>query len=206
WKRNKGKTGIYGSGQGPTVDHTLGTAEGYYVYLDTRTGRRGETGKLSIMITNPSSTTTTKCLSFWFYMRGSYVNKLEIFIREAGGKLTQIWQRVRGLDDQWYHGHVNIMQTGSYQLVFVGYRGSTVSSVIALDDISILEGGCPVDPNTCDFEDKDLCGFIADNSTGRQWLQTKGGDTNNPTAPTADHTYETGKGDVIPLMSKIDNI
>lgn len=44
WKRKQGRTPSYGTG--PSVDHTTGTNQGYYMYIETSYGTVGDRARM----------------------------------------------------------------------------------------------------------------------------------------------------------------
>lgn len=77
WLRSKGVTGT--SFTGPSVDHTKGTSQGYYMYIETSAPRvAGDKARLLSQV-YPSSG-TAKCFSFYYHMYGSDVGSLNVYL------------------------------------------------------------------------------------------------------------------------------
>ncbi len=64
WTRLAGMTPTVGTG--PDVDHTLGTASGHYLYLETSNGSYGHEAHLTSPVFDPSQFGSTCTFSFWF--------------------------------------------------------------------------------------------------------------------------------------------
>ena len=56
-------------------------------------------------------------------------------------------------------------------------------------------GECVVNSNTCQFEDKNLCGYTLDDNGDYQWVWTQGSSPSSNKGPqTGDHTTNTETG------------
>ena len=80
------------------------------------------------------------------------------------------------------------------QLVIESVRGSSYKGDIAIDDVSLLDGACPL-PGSCDFED-DLCTWtnLRGSVDDFDWTRQNGDTASFNTGPKADHTEGTPKG------------
>ena len=79
-----------------------------------------------------------------------------------------------------------------FQIVFEATRGRTFMSDIALDDIQIIQGSCPL-PGSCNFE-VGLCGYTNIQGDQFDWTRAKGGTPSVMTGPTYDHTTNSPQG------------
>ncbi|XP_035690046.1 MAM and LDL-receptor class A domain-containing protein 1-like, partial [Branchiostoma floridae] len=80
WTRNYG--GSPTSSTGPSVDHTLGTSSGHYMYLETSVGSPGQVARL-VSAPFPASG-TPYCLRFYYHMFGDHIETLNVYIRKQG--------------------------------------------------------------------------------------------------------------------------
>ncbi|XP_041467508.1 MAM and LDL-receptor class A domain-containing protein 1-like [Lytechinus variegatus] len=104
WNRGSGKRSSY---SGPSVDHTLGSTSGYYIYLDTSTGSSGDYAQLLSGTITPSSDGV--CLLWWYNMNGPDINKLEVW---KYGSIKE-WVRVGHQGPDWKQGQLFL--TGSFR-------------------------------------------------------------------------------------------
>jgi len=76
WTRDSG--GTPSSGTGPTVDHTTGTASGFYLYTESSTNGTGFPNKTALLESPCIDLigTTDATLSFWYHMVGSAMGTL----------------------------------------------------------------------------------------------------------------------------------
>lgn len=77
WIRSKGSTGT--SFTGPSFDHTKGTRDGYYMYLETSAPRvTGDKARLLSQVYPGSN--TDKCFMFYYHMYGSDIGNLNVYL------------------------------------------------------------------------------------------------------------------------------
>uniref|UniRef100_UPI0037E9907F MAM domain-containing glycosylphosphatidylinositol anchor protein 2-like n=1 Tax=Semicossyphus pulcher TaxID=241346 RepID=UPI0037E9907F len=89
-------------------------------------------------------------------MYGSHVGTLRVYVNDrkthAGGNEegTLKWIETGNKGDQWQEARVAIKHEEAFWFVFVYQRGMNTGGDVALDDITILPGGCysepPIDP------------------------------------------------------------
>ncbi|XP_022096502.1 MAM and LDL-receptor class A domain-containing protein 1-like [Acanthaster planci] len=192
WRRLSGATGS--SQTGPSVDHTLGTSAGYYIYIEVSFQSSGDKARLESPIITAS--TTPKCLTFWYHMYGDHINQLNVYTRDAGSTALgpAKWTRKGTRDDQWYVGDMMGTSTAGYQIIFEGIAGNSYRGDIALDDITVTNGLCPV-RDLCEFEDTHLCQYSQETANDDfDWTQNSGPTPTANTGPKVDHTYQTAAG------------
>ncbi|XP_071486325.1 MAM and LDL-receptor class A domain-containing protein 1-like [Diadema antillarum] len=193
WVRQQGSTGSVGTG--PSVDHTTGTANGYYVYIETSSPR--VPGDEARIMSPVISTTFRQCLNFWYHMFGPTIETLNVFARRNDSATSDlgnlVWSSQGQKSDEWFLGSVTIAEAYPYQLVFQAYVGSSFTGDIALDDITIRQGDCEATA-TCDFENSLICGYRQDATDNFDWTYWSG-DTPTPlTGPSVDVTYGSAYG------------
>ncbi|KAL5006374.1 hypothetical protein ScPMuIL_015180 [Solemya velum] len=175
---------------GPSVDHTLGTAQGYYLYIDASPPRRvNDTARLvssAVLSANP------QCLHFWYHMYGPHVNTLSVILRVNSTYGLPVWTRVGTYDSAWHIANVNIQNNDTYNMVFEAVRGTDYKGDIALDDIHVTDGPCAADTSLCTFEDSNICGYTQ--PTQLKWIRRYQWTPTHNTGPGADHTYGTRSG------------
>ncbi|MBN1296591.1 carboxypeptidase regulatory-like domain-containing protein [bacterium] len=141
WTLDQG--GTPSTGTGPVVDHTTGTATGWYAYLETSTG---STGNAAILYGVCFDTTgmTSPLFSFWYHMYGATMGTLDVQITlDGGGTWTTVWTLSGDQGDTWYNAAIDLSAyAGSIIGVqFVGYRGTSFTGDMAIDDLFLGEPG-----------------------------------------------------------------
>lgn len=143
WQADVGGTGS--SGTGPTVDHTLGTTAGSYIYLETSTGAGQDT-----FFSSPYdlSGMTVPCFSYWYHMAGATMGTLDVQISVVGsGTWTTIstftGPQQAAQTDPWLESVSNLSAYAGQTVIFqfIGIRGTSFTGDMAIDDVCVLE--CP---------------------------------------------------------------
>jgi M6 family metalloprotease-like protein len=126
---------------GPSVDHTIGTSLGTYMYTESSSGVAGNAAYLLSPLID-LSTIASPTLRFYYHMYGATMGTLSVEVYN-GGAWTQIWtisgqQHISGATP-WTE---QILDLSGYkndyeQIRFKGVRGSGTTSDMAVDDISI---------------------------------------------------------------------
>ncbi|XP_062407771.1 MAM and LDL-receptor class A domain-containing protein 1 [Sardina pilchardus] len=124
----------------PAADHTLGTAQGYYLSANLWKHGKGSRGRIQsdVKAATPAS---GECWMFWYHMDGEDVGELNIYLQQpekpGGGSLQPLWGRRGDQGDLWRHGRATVHSPdANYQIVFEGKNDYDAGS-IALDDIFI---------------------------------------------------------------------
>ncbi|XP_019646171.1 PREDICTED: MAM and LDL-receptor class A domain-containing protein 1-like [Branchiostoma belcheri] len=184
WSRRSGSTPS--TSTGPSADHTTGG--GYYIYIETSSGSSGSVARvISPLVT----TTSAKCVQFWYHMYGRDVNRLRVYIKTGSSLGNPVWTRTGTQGNQWRFGQVDIPAGTSFNIVFEARRGSGPFGDISLDDISIVDNSCSPGTFNCDFE-LGLCGWRQAHDDNFDWSRHSGSTPSDDTGPSADHT--TGSG------------
>lgn len=87
--------------------NTLFLLDGYYIYLETSSGRSGSKAQLQSPNFNINRG-QRKCLSLWFHMYGPNVGYLNVYLKKNGVLGRPIWQRNGNKGNQWRQGTINI--------------------------------------------------------------------------------------------------
>jgi hypothetical protein len=138
WTWHKGETDSFGTG--PSRDHTLGTSEGHYMYLEVSATFKGQKARL---ISSTFRTDSSKrCeLRIFYHMLGRDIGALNIYTRSAiGGLERQIFNRTREIGDFWERGDIRIIETNPFQIIIEGVTGQSFMGDIGIDDISFTDG------------------------------------------------------------------
>ena len=136
-------------GTGPLYDATTPTiAGGVYMYLETSTTNVGPAELISPPI--DISTITNPEVEFWYHMHGATINKLVLLAEDATGTRTildsLVGQQQPVQADPFLQRNVSLsgLTPGTYTFVFEGYRGTSFTGDIAIDDFRVQTGAsCP---------------------------------------------------------------
>ncbi|GAB4327963.1 MAG: hypothetical protein Kow00127_20650 [Bacteroidales bacterium] len=136
---------------GPIGDHTTGTAEGRFLYLEAS----GECYEKKAIFHSPCfdlSGLTNPGVLFWFSLNGADMGTLHLDVVSDGVLYKDVMDPISGnWGNQWYEGHAYLDQFAGKQisLRFRGYTGDGEYSDMAIDDITITEvsatGSLPAD-------------------------------------------------------------
>ncbi len=142
WQVNAGGTGS--TNTGPTVDHTLGTPSGIYLYTEASSGTQGDSAWVLSPCIDLSSYLGAK-LTFWYHMWGPDIDTLAIDIFDGttwtNNIYTIVGQQQANQTDPWLKASVNLTP---YIFVmerfrFRALRGASYGGDISIDDIYIEE-------------------------------------------------------------------
>lgn len=131
----------------------------------------------------------TSVLSFKFHMYGATMGMLFVEARVASDVWTKLWEKVGDQGQQWQDAAVQVPADTTH-MRFVGTTGSSWSSDIAIDALSLAPGSVtttttttplPVANTSCDFE-AGFCNWT--NSGSKQWTIRQGTTPSNNTGPT----------------------
>ncbi|XP_078483553.1 MAM and LDL-receptor class A domain-containing protein 1 isoform X3 [Ciona intestinalis] len=189
WIRGSGR--IDGYTTGIAYDHTYGTADGHYMYMDTS----ASTGQRARLVSRTYPPTNAQCLTFYSHVYGSNTGTLSVFYKEENGLPMLLWSISEDMNNHWRPMQVTITATTPYQIIFESTVGSEVGDGhnIAIDDILLLPDACPP-LGSCTFEDG-LCTWQnSENSDDFDWLRAAGESMTADTGPTVDHTLGTPYG------------
>ncbi|KAM3910354.1 IgGFc-binding protein-like, partial [Leptodactylus fuscus] len=126
---------------GPSFDHTTG--DGYYLYIDGRFSNYGNIARLE----SPDNCFSGKhCLRFWYHMYGvaDYM-QLRVTVLRADG-LEVMFDVMGNAGDVWRLEEIFLPDSDITKIFIEGFRGEDYRSDVAIDDISLVPGYCPVTP------------------------------------------------------------
>ncbi|XP_041467541.1 MAM and LDL-receptor class A domain-containing protein 1-like [Lytechinus variegatus] len=193
WRRASGST--ESTGTGPTNDHTRGTKEGFYMYVD---GSFTFPWSISTLYSEIFDKTTAGggCFSFWYHwLKSSVVTTppLTVYLRqyspptvhdpqvmfEASGESSEFWRR----------GQFDVESPTDFQILFQASLPSTDD--FAIDDTVLTTSPCE-EPNLwdCTFEDGE-CGYTQVDDDEFDWSPKSGDTSSSLTGPSFDHTLGT---------------
>ncbi|XP_072014819.1 MAM and LDL-receptor class A domain-containing protein 2-like [Amphiura filiformis] len=193
WSRDAG--GTSSGGTGPSKDHTLGTSQGYYMFIEASSPRiKGDDSRFESA--NVPYSYPKMCIDFWYHMYGDHIGTLNVYIKVAGQLGPPVWERIGTRDDRWYRGQILYLPANDFQVSYEGIIGDSYLGDIALDDLSIYYGNCEA-THTCEFQDSTLCGYTQDDTDDFEWTVLSGATPTPNTGPTVDVSYGTPFGKYI---------
>ncbi|XP_063053966.1 enteropeptidase [Engraulis encrasicolus] len=131
---------------GPSGDHTLGNASGFYIVTPGGFGNFEKSFRLHSLPLAPS--TGPMCLSFWYHMYGSEISSLRVWMKTKDTS-SQLFLKENNYGDHWNYGQVTLNTTADITVVFEARKRNMRGNDVALDDISMSDGECeggPPDP------------------------------------------------------------
>lgn len=144
--------GTSSSNTGPTIDHTLGTDSGIYLYSET-SGCNG----LNFELISPYmdfTSMTNPGLNFWYHAFGAAMGTMNVEVQVTStGTWTNIAGPITDNIDLWQESNVTLAAYAgldSVRIRFVFLSGVTFTSDMALDDITVRDF-IPVDAGVTAF-------------------------------------------------------
>ncbi|CAF1067818.1 unnamed protein product, partial [Brachionus calyciflorus] len=130
WIRNRGSTPS--SFSGPSVDHTLGTSRGTYLFIETSS--QSKQGSKALMVSPVFDRFTQRCFEFYYHMKGSS-STLSIIRKGFRSYLndTVVWKDTSSNKDEWQQALVSLPNnfSSNYILIIEGKINGTNSGDIA---------------------------------------------------------------------------
>ncbi|XP_014739103.1 PREDICTED: enteropeptidase isoform X1 [Sturnus vulgaris] len=136
WERVQGPT--FPLMTGPEFDHTFGNLSGFYISTPIGLGFIEERVRILSLPLVPSD---LYCLSFWYFMYGSNVYRLQVSISDEDGQEKIIFEREGNYGDNWNYGQVTLNETSDFKVIFDAFKRRGPSD-IAVDDIGLTKGKC----------------------------------------------------------------
>ncbi|GFU16629.1 MAM and LDL-receptor class A domain-containing protein 1 [Nephila pilipes] len=168
WKIGQGK--LSSNEPGPSVDHTLGTANGRYLFVNT------SAAKSSLVSLQTIPLKETHCVSFFYHKHGADTGELNVEIHDImypyGTKQYFSCDTTQG--DRWIEARFVVKRTSGkemehYRVIFMTSQKSSFRKpgIIALDDIKLERCNIKDAMQLCSFEENN-CGYEA-NSSPHKW-------------------------------------
>ncbi|XP_073437949.1 MAM and LDL-receptor class A domain-containing protein 1 [Dendrobates tinctorius] len=140
WTRHQGQTPTLDTG--PMKDHTLGTAKGHYLYIETSEPQlyKNQAILLSSEIEATVNNENKTCIfRFYYHMFGRQIYSLAVYkrtMRNTRGQL--LWQSFGNKGNRWFKKILFINSSLPFQLLVAGMVGDGFTGDIAIDDISFF--------------------------------------------------------------------
>ena len=157
---------------GPFYDATTpGVAGGMYLYLETSGGGLGDTAAAKMTPVDLGGGNTD--LEFYYHMFGAAMGNLYVQINDGSGWTTLDTlagqQQTAGSDSFLLRVVPLTGYTGTVSIKFLGQRGSSFTSDMAIDEISVVTNGNPNCPTPQLVSDSTYC-----TSAVMAWVSTSG--------------------------------
>lgn len=139
WRVNAGATPSVDTG--PDLDHTLGTGQGRYLYLEASNGCFGKTAVLTSPCLDLTVDTLARDFTFWYHAYGVDMGELHVdVLPDSGAAVTDVIPAIIGdQGNQWLPARVSLAPFRG-RIVTVrlrGVTGSEFTSDLALDDFGV---------------------------------------------------------------------
>lgn len=135
------------SGTGPAVDHTRGTQDGGYYYIETSSPR--VSGNQAFLTSMPVDTSAGSSISFWYHSFGDTVQPLilEEIPCDTGAPVT-LWTSDGASADVWRNEVIALNARANVRYRFVATVGGSFTGDVAIDDIVFTQGIPPSTTST----------------------------------------------------------
>ncbi|XP_035213735.1 MAM and LDL-receptor class A domain-containing protein 1-like, partial [Stegodyphus dumicola] len=200
WKIGRGK--LNSADTGPSVDHTLGTNLGSYIYVNVSAAKTNEVKLQTVNLKD------AYCVRFFYHMYGSDIGSLTVYIQSVSSPTDtkDYFIRRKTQGDRWKEALFSVqvaasMKAKGYRVIFKAKHASStkVRGDIALDDIELTPGKCRDTEREagklCTFDDYD-CGYAPLRKLSLNWeWKAQGRKTSSlDVLPSVDHTLGTAAG------------
>ncbi|KAJ8050665.1 MAM and LDL-receptor class A domain-containing protein 2 [Holothuria leucospilota] len=191
WQR--GMNGDPNLGTGPPVDHSSESTTAYFAFANVANMPELSEARLA---SPPFDRAGIQCLTFFYNIYGDDIGSLFVYKQDEGDNfVSPSWQKSGDQGQYWRQAQVEISPTTgkTFQVYFEAIAGSSTSGYMALDDITILPGVCPV-TDFCTFE-QNLCTWTNDfTNDDFDWIRDGAGTGSGGTGPDVDHTLNSARG------------
>ena len=114
---------------------------GHYMYIEASSPRvRGDNAQLL----SPSfSSPQGACLNFYYNMYGVDMGILNVIMKDGLASI-RLWTKSGNQGNKWQLAQTTIGRSSNYTIMFEAIVGSGYRSDVAIDDIAIKTGNCPL--------------------------------------------------------------
>ncbi|XP_060136787.1 MAM and LDL-receptor class A domain-containing protein 1 isoform X5 [Zootoca vivipara] len=155
WTRNQGPTSTFNTG--PMKDHTLGTAKGHYLYIESSEPQmfQNQAALLSPVFNSTFAHGKKSCIfRFYYHMFGKHIYRLAVSQRTVSNTRGQLlWQTFGDQGNRWIKKVLYVESSEPFQILVEGTVGDGFTGDIGIDDLSFMNcalynGNLPVDSTT----------------------------------------------------------
>ena len=168
WTRTQGIQGDQISGP-IEADHTLSTANGWYVFANAAGKRKTDLARIETNILFNRA----QCMEFYYYFASSVAYKFNLYVKVNDQLGYPIWSRSNSNGDLWRLGRVTVKSGSSYKVLveLTSVEFASNSDIFALDDVFFTDGDCKDGSDLdqlCTFS-SDSCGYSLNASSNFKW-------------------------------------
>lgn len=117
---------------GPSIDHTLNSDKGTFVYIETSAPRKKNDYARLASETWPS--TNSLCFTFWYNAFGSSVGSLKVYVADENSTVQNLIWEVSGQQSSnasdWKQGVVSLSSDKDFKIIFEGIVGTSITGDI----------------------------------------------------------------------------
>lgn len=197
WRIKQGRTAVFDR-KGPTFDNTKKNSYGYYAYFNP--SNNSESGDI-ISALVPSEF-GSYCFNMYYYLYSPVKVTLTMYLLQEGQIIGPLIKKENNQINDWQYASFNLNNNVNVSVILRAERSSVGIGDIAVDDLLITEGSCPIlKNNLCDFESEDICGFEMESPDYISWMRMNGSTPTAGTGPDSDHTLGTKNGHYMVVQS-----
>ncbi|CAF3623338.1 unnamed protein product [Rotaria sp. Silwood1] len=131
---------------GPLTDHTLGTDDGSYGYIDTNKQRKLNDTAVLISHSMTDTGSSGMCFEFFYHMFGDGIGTLTVYLQKEGFQPIPMWTLSGQQQDDWFQGKVGFIVNSDHSILIEAKINQNDEGDIGIDDLSITNGYCPTYP------------------------------------------------------------
>ena len=117
WQWHQGGTASLGTG--PSADHTFGTRNGHYVYMESSAPMQPNNTAHLISPTYTGMPGSPLCMKFYYHMYGANVGTLNVYLTSGGSTVqgaNPVWTRNYNQGNFWNLGQVSLYTQSQYKV------------------------------------------------------------------------------------------
>ncbi|XP_052778688.1 MAM and LDL-receptor class A domain-containing protein 1-like [Mya arenaria] len=132
WHRGTGKQDVY---SGPVEDHTYGSPNGHYMYIDptlkpfhASSSPSPDVTPRKARMTSPELPAANEyCVRFWYTMNGANIGTLNVYAQVGGGDGYPVYTMTGNEDEYWHMAQISLDSEYTAQPIRIVFEGTTSS-------------------------------------------------------------------------------
>ena len=167
-------SGVNNTGNGPSEDHSSGSGEGHYAYVDGSAPGL-ESGSLGVLASPVLRKDTEQCFMLWVHMQGEDVGEFNIYQKELGETADVLkWHRSGDRTARWDAVSFPLEDFTEYSVIFQVVLGTPGNTHVAIDDVNVMDYDCSIS-GACKFNNLTLlCSWVNIAGDDINWEMTNG--------------------------------